>query len=260
MVSDSTVVRFAALVGYPGFPEMRQTLQSTLVSRMAPVELLQTRMRADAEGSALRLEVENVRSLDGTLTSAILEPAIKLLLDARQIFVFGLRSGFGVAHTCWHLIHQALGNAQLVTLTGGSMPDQITQIERGDLLVVFSTSRYSRQILEVATYASQQGAKVMAITDTLVAPVARVASLTIPVRTDGTSFFPSMVAAHAVIDVIVSEMTRRQRRSTSQRLARLEKVADEFRLFLEGGRSRSRPRLNTSRPESARRRFRRTIA
>jgi DNA-binding MurR/RpiR family transcriptional regulator len=237
-VSDSTVVRLAAELGYSGYPELRQELQGGLLARMAPIELLDQRLRTDGHdpSAIIELEIQNLKIVQESLTSEVVDSAIQRLQSAEQVFVLGMRSGFGVAHSCWHLLQQVLGQkVELVTLLGGSLADQLAHINRGDALIIFTTPRYSRQILQVARYAQRRGADVIAITDRLLSPAGRIAWLTIPAPVRSASFFPSSVAAQVVVNVIVSELARRQHDAATDRLGRVEDVANEFNLFLEDG-------------------------
>jgi DNA-binding MurR/RpiR family transcriptional regulator len=235
-VSDSTVVRLASELGYSGYPELRQELQGGLLMRMAPIDLLEQRLRTDGHGASavIGLEIQNLKLLQESLTSEVVDSAVERLLTAPHIFVLGMRNGFGVAHSCWHLLHQILGaHVELVSQFGGTLSDQLTQIDARDVLIIFTTPRYSRQILQVARYAQRRGADVIAVTDRLLSPAGRVAWLTLPVPVRSTSFFPSSIAAQAVVNVLASELARRQHDRASGRLARFEEVADELELFVD---------------------------
>jgi DNA-binding MurR/RpiR family transcriptional regulator len=234
-VSDSTVVRFAAEVGYSGFAELRQELQSTLVARSAPIDLLRERLRGRPGDprDAIALEVENLRLLEESLTPELVGRVVERLLAAERVYVLGMRSGFGVAHLFWHLLHQVMGNVRLLTALGGSLPDDLVDLTAGDVLILFTTPRYARQILQVAGHARRQGVDVIVITDSVLSPAGRVAWLTLPVPIRSTSFYPSMVAAHVVVNVLAAEVARRRQEVATEHLARLEVVADEFHLFHE---------------------------
>ncbi len=235
-VSDSTVVRLASELGYSGYPELRQELQGGLLARMAPIDLLEQRLRTDTHdpSAIIGLEIQNLKLLQESLTSEIVDTAIERLLSAQHIFVLGMRSGFGVAHSCWHLLQQVLGDSvELLTLFGGSLADRLAHVNSGDVMIIFTTPRYSRQILQAARYARRRGADVIAVTDRLLSPAGRIAWLTIPTPIRSTSFFPSNVAAQAVVNVLVSELARRGHNRAAERLSRFEEVADEFDLFLE---------------------------
>lgn len=239
-VSDSTVVRLASELGYSGYPELRQELQGGLLARQAPVELLEQRLRTDAHDptTIIGLEIQNLKILQESLTAELVDAAVERLLSAKQVFVLGMRSGFGVAHSCWHLLQQVLGNAELLTLLGGSLTDQLVEVETGDVMIVFTTPRYSRQILQIARYASQQGADIIAITDRLLSPAGRMAWLTIATPVRSTSFFPSSVAAQTVVNVLASELARRRQHRATTRLSRIENVAGEFNLFIEDAKAK----------------------
>jgi DNA-binding MurR/RpiR family transcriptional regulator len=236
-VSDSTVVRLSAALGYSGFPELRQDVQNSLIARMAPLDLLKQRLErdgAEAPGSIVEVEIENLRLLRESLTSEMVDRAVELILSAGRVHVLGMRSGFGVAHSCAHLLQHVLTNVNFMTLLGGSLPDQLSLLEKGDVLVAFSTPRYSRQIFQVAEYARRIGVDVIAITDRVLSPIGRAATVVIPVPVRSHSFFPSMVAAQAAVYVLASEVTRKRQRAATARLTHLEEISNEFRLFLAG--------------------------
>jgi DNA-binding MurR/RpiR family transcriptional regulator len=232
-VSDSTVVRLPTVLGYAGYPELRQELQEALAARMAPVELLRQRLEANpGPASTLALEIESLRSLEAGLETGWVERAVELLLEAQRIFVIGHRSWFGVAHLCSHLLQQMLGNAELLAALGGSLPDQLAELGPDGALVAFSTPRYSRQVLQVARYASRSGCRVVAVTDSVLSPLAAVATLAVTIPIQGTSFFPSTIAGQAVVNLLASEVARRRRAQATGRLEAVDRVVDELRLLL----------------------------
>ena len=234
-VSDSTVVRLPAVLGYAGYPELRQELQATLTARMAPAELLRQRLKDEPESmSALTVEIDNLERTRRSMTPELLASAVEAITSARTIHVIGQRSGFGLAYSCVHLLRQVLPNVRLLTFLGGSVPDELADMGARDTLIAFSTTRYSRQILQVARHARAAGCHVIAVTDSAVAPIAMESAVTLVVAVASTSFFPSNVAATAVIQLLTSEIARRHRRSAARRLTEVDRIADEFNVLLIG--------------------------
>ena len=127
------------------------------------------------------LEIDNLRRLRDTLAFGDGGAGSKMLLDAERLFVIGMRSGFGVAHSCAHLLQHVLTDVEQISLLGGNLPDRLSVVSDKDVVIVFSTPRYSRQLLQVAEHAQRIGAAVIAVTDRVLSPIGRVATLVLPV-------------------------------------------------------------------------------
>ena len=88
-----------------------------------PSSLLDQRLRTDGHdpSAIIELEIQNLRMVQESVTSEMVGIAVQRLLYAEHVYVLGMRSGFGVAHSCWHLLQPVLGpKVELVTLFGGS--------------------------------------------------------------------------------------------------------------------------------------------
>jgi DNA-binding MurR/RpiR family transcriptional regulator len=235
-VSDSTVVRLPSALGYSSYPELRQQLQNSLLAQRRPDQLLDERLRGEpGPHPTIQLEIENLQALDGLLTAELVEEAVGLILGARQLFVIGFRSGFGLAHACAHMLQQTRENVELITLLGGRLPDELAGMSRHDVLIAFSTPRYSRQIAHIVDYAAGIDCKVIVVTDSVLAPLARHAALVIQVPIRSTSFFPSNIAALTAIHVLASEVARRRPTAVTGRLQQLDRVANEFGVLMTEG-------------------------
>jgi DNA-binding MurR/RpiR family transcriptional regulator len=234
-VSDSTVVRFSTALGYSGYPELRQELERTLMARAAPVRLFEERLTAAAgPAETLTVDRENLERLYETLTAETTDAAVRALSGADRVFVLGRRGGFGVAHLCFHLLQPVLDHVELLGSVGGSLPDQLQTLTDNGALIAFSTPRYSREILRIVQYAVRIGASVVAVTDSPLAPIGRIATVVLPVPVRSTSFFPSMVAAHALVNVLVSELAKTQHDAVQDKLTRREVIVDEFKILMSG--------------------------
>jgi DNA-binding MurR/RpiR family transcriptional regulator len=80
--------------------------------------------------------------------------------------------------------------------------DALARATGRDVLLVASVMPYTRQTIELAEYAVEQGITVVAITDSEVAPLAQIAQHTVIVPTDSPSFFHAMSPAFAVAEVL----------------------------------------------------------
>jgi DNA-binding MurR/RpiR family transcriptional regulator len=235
-VSDSTVVRLPAALGYAGYPELRQELQSILSARIAPVDLLrQRRGEASDVAHSVAVEIDNLQTVVSSISPETIERACAMVIRAKRVFVMGLRGAFGVAHQFAYLTQQELGTITLLSSLAATSIDQLSNLNSRDLFVAFSAARYARETVRTAEYAAKAGVPVIAITDNALSPLSRAAVVTIAVPFRSTSFFPSYVAALAVVQLIAARISRLREERVASRLTRIDELADEFEVLLERG-------------------------
>jgi len=80
------------------------------------------------------------------------------------------------------------------------MFEQIIHASRGDVVIGISFPRYSKRTINAMRFAQNQGATVVAITDSLYSPLAKNADHVITARSDMASFVDSLVAPLSVIN------------------------------------------------------------
>lgn len=95
-VSESTVVRFAAGIGYEGYPSMQAALASWVKSKLNTVGQVGARYgrstQSEVLSSVLQSDMENIRCTMEELDTAAFQTAVDIILEARNIYVVGIRS------------------------------------------------------------------------------------------------------------------------------------------------------------------------
>ena len=235
-VSDATVVRLAPMLGYSGYPELRSELQTNLIEAATPRTLQKQRSTAHIDlHEVIDLEIGNLTMLKETLTDEVLNEAVTLVRSARHVFVIGIRSLFGVANACAHLLRQIRPDVTMLTLMGESVSDDLMTMSKGDVLIAISTARYSRHTIKIAEFARGVGCDVVAITDSAVSPIAQLASSVLVVTTRCSSFFASAVAIQAVVNVLVAVLAQRNGFKAENHLARTDEVLDALEVMANRG-------------------------
>jgi DNA-binding MurR/RpiR family transcriptional regulator len=95
-------------------------------------------------------------------------------------------------------------------------------LEADDVLVVVDTARYEASVASAAERAAAAGARVLAVSDSHVSPIARVATWSFPVLDTGAGPFDSFVGALALTNLLAGLAARRLGRRAVRRLDRLE--------------------------------------
>jgi DNA-binding MurR/RpiR family transcriptional regulator len=209
-VQPATMTRLAKHLGMDGYDEVRELYASAVregdlgFAGKAGVQLVSQKLRGDKALAAEMLksigaQIDRLSAPD-RLDSLV--AAARALASARRIFCLGLRSSHSIA---WHLhyVLSLVGERSIhidgIAATGA---DALARATSRDVLLVASVLPYTRMTVELAEYAVEQGMRVVAVTDSEVAPLAQIAQHTVIVPTDSPSFFHAMSPAFAVAEIL----------------------------------------------------------
>lgn len=220
-VSESTVTRFAALLGYQGYPALRRDLQSEIRRHLAPLQRLELNSRREnkerSHFEVFQHDVESILRTERSLRLADLNHAVALISKARTVHVLGLRSSFGLAHSFAFQLDQMLGNAVLFDTARGASLEQLRGIGLQDLLVCVSFPRHPSLAVEALRYARSRGAKIIAVTDGPTSPIAADADVLLTVNTSVVNVSTSLTSCMSLLNAVSSEvlLTNSQRVATN---------------------------------------------
>ncbi|HYD09325.1 MAG TPA: MurR/RpiR family transcriptional regulator [Acidimicrobiales bacterium] len=223
-VSGPTVVRLAAKLGYDGFPGMQARVQEELANRLRPAaERIRQRESSDVLGRTLATSVANVTATLERADRKAFARSGELLADPkRTVFVLAGDATAGIASTVAADLHELRDAVVLLYGAPTTVARTMVDMTRGDVLLVIEVRRYERWVLDATADARSRGAHVIAVTDSLVSPLAEGAAATFVVDAEGAGPFDSHVATLALGGALVAEVATRRRRTATARLDRVE--------------------------------------
>ena len=235
-VSESTVVRFAALLGYDGYPAMQKALQEMVRSKLTSIQRIQASndrlFGSDVVTSVLQTDMEKIRIAIEELDRSVFNAVVDKLVAARHIYILGVRSSSFLAGYLHFYLHLIFENVTLVTSnSAGDILESILRIGPGDVLVGISFPRYSKSTVKGVQFAHDRGADVVAITDSDISPLYPLASAALMARSDMISFVDSLVAPFSLLNALIVAAGHRKDTDISQIFNRLEGIWDEYGVF-----------------------------
>jgi DNA-binding MurR/RpiR family transcriptional regulator len=181
---------------------------------------------------------EHLKALREPQALARFEQAADLLSEAQTVFCFGLRSAFPAAFMLDYIRDLIGAGSVLADGAGGRGIDALRRIGPGDALFAVSVAPYTRQTVQAAEIARESGAKVVALTDSALSPLAAIADVALLVRTETPSFFHTMTPAFAAVECLAALMTARKGKPALDAIARHEAALDAVGTFLNPRSSR----------------------
>ena len=217
-VSESTVVRFAAQLGYDGYPEMQ-------ISR-------DQMSGADILGSVMQRDMNSIHNVIEQLDRDAFSRAVDKLLGAEHIYILGVRSSSFLAGYLNFYLHLIFKNVTLVqSSAAGEIYEQLAHIGRGDVLVGISFPRYSKMAIHAVEFACRRSAEVVAITDSALSPLYGMAAVSLLAPCDMISFVDSMAAPLSLLNALILAVGQQRRDDLSATLADMEQVWSRYSIF-----------------------------
>lgn len=235
-VSESTVVRFADELGFDGYAGLQAALQELVRTQLTAFQRIEVSDSLIGDRNILEQvllsDVDNVKRTLEQIDKDAFNAAVDKIASARKIYIFGVRSSAFLAGFMYYNLQMAFDNLVLVqTSLGSEMLEQIMHIGKDDVMIAISFPRYSRTVVKAVEFASEQGANVIALTDSHQSPIAAGASQILRASSDMASFADSLVAPLSIINAITVSVAKKKRREVTERLQTLEKIWDEYDVY-----------------------------
>ena len=235
-VSESTVVRFAAEIGCDGYPGMQRALQEMVRSKLTSLQRIEVADDLMGEQDILsmvfRSDIERLHMTLKELDRTAFDAAVQTILQAKNIYIMGLRSSYTIARFLGFYFRLILQNVTVLTGdAAGDLYAQMIHIGPGDVLISISFPRYSTMTTGISRWAASRGAELIALTDSETSPIARTASHTLLAKSDMVSFIDSLVAPLSLANALIVSLSRHRKQELNETLETLEQIWSDYDIY-----------------------------
>ncbi len=234
--SESTVVRFAAELGFEGYPEMQQTLQDLTRGRLTTVQRIEVSYdrlgTQDVLEKVVQADIDQLRRTLTELDRADFAAAVDAIMKARRIYIIGVRSSAALSDFLsfyFKMIFES--TVQVAASQLSEMYEQLLHVGSEDVVIGISFPRYSTRCVQTMQYAREQGATVIAITDSTMSPLYETAHYRLLAKSDMASFVDSLVAPLSLINALIVAVGREKSGDLTDTFQRLEQIWDECQVY-----------------------------
>ena len=232
-VSESTVVRFAGLLGYKGFPQMQKALEGMVYKRLheAPAVDIENENISGQEVLEQILK-KDIRNISNTLEMAdrrTFEMAVEKLLNARHVYLVGIRGSEPLAVYMGFYLKLMLDEVTVVSNGNTSdLFEELMKINEEDCLVGISFPRYSMRTLKAIEFANSRSVSVITITDSINSPMNLYSSCNLIARSDMTAAADSLCAPMSLVNALITAVMAKRRKNLQNRLEMLEDICNQY--------------------------------
>ena len=234
-VSESTVVRFANELGFSGYPKLQKALQELIKNKLTTVQRLELRNDYFSDGDALKgvlkADMENIRATLEKINENVFEDVVKSIFEAKRIYIIGLRSSTALSEFLGFYLNIILQNVKVVSYGISDVFEQMINVSEGDLVIGIGFPRYAAKTIDALAFSQDRGAKVVALTDSLLSPLATKADYTLIAKSNMASFVDSLVAPLSVINALIIAVGMREKENISNVFAGLEEIWQNYNVY-----------------------------
>lgn len=235
-VSESTVVRFATILGYDGYPKLQRALEEMAKNKLNSVQRMEVTFDRINKDNILKYvlhsDAEKIRLTAEEIDEEAFKNAIEMLLHAKKIYIIGIRSSAPLASFLSYYLGLIFDHVVMIQSNSTSeLFEQLYRIGEEDVLVGISFPRYSRSTLKAMEFASNRKAKLISITDSYVSPMTKYCDCNLLARCDMASIADSIVAPMSIINAIIVGVCQQKQEEVVSTFASLEEIWNEYQVY-----------------------------
>lgn len=235
-VSESTVVRFATTLGYKGYPEFQKALEELVRNKLNSVQRMEVTYGRISQSKILETvlssDADKIKTTLEKIDHNAFELAVNTILDAKNIYVVGIRSCAPLASFLSFYLNFMFDNVKLLqTNSSSEIFEQMVRINENDVIIGISFPRYSMRTLKALEFANNRSAKVITITDSVHSPMNLYSSCNLIADSDMASIVDSLVAPLSVINALIVALCMKKQKEVAKTLTMLEDIWDEYQVY-----------------------------
>lgn len=231
-VSAPTVLRLVARMGFASYPDFQRVMRGELTAQLSsPLHKPQAAAGRGKGDPAPRLH-KFVSMLEGNLHETFshlpateFDRVVRLLADRRnRLHLIGGRFTDALARYLSVQLRILRPGVNHLEDQEDNWYDQVLDMGKRDVLMVFDIRRYQPSLLRLAEAAGKRQARVVLVTDQWLSPISRLATHVLPARVAMPSVWDSSVALMAIAEALLAETTQLEWEHGQKRMRELEAV------------------------------------
>lgn len=226
-VKPATLLRLAQRLGYQGWGELKDAFIDDMGLRDDTYVSKAEKLIAKSTQPQLYEEVFQAHQANLAATQhenhQKMDQAVTLLDAAENVYICGFRASFPIAWSLFYIYR--LFNRQVSLIDGLASNIEVftRELTAQDAILLTSFAPYSRESLTVLQAARQAGAKIVAITDSPVSPLAQAADCILLFSVESPSFFPSVVSGMGLAECLLAMLVARHGREAVSKIENAER-------------------------------------
>ncbi|MCT8168816.1 MurR/RpiR family transcriptional regulator [Raoultella ornithinolytica] len=240
-VKPATLLRLAQRLGFSGWGELKDAFIDDLGLRNDTYVSKAKKLVAKDTQSNLYEEVFQAHQANlvftGSENQQAMPRAVTLLDEADNVYICGFRASFPIAWSLYYVYRLFNRRVSLIDGLASNIEVFTRELTARDCVLLTSFAPYSRESLNVLHAAQRAGARIIAITDSPVSPLAQAAECTLLFSIDSPSFFPSVVSGMGLAECLLAMLVARHGNEAVSKIESAERYLIDSGAYVVPGKS-----------------------
>jgi DNA-binding MurR/RpiR family transcriptional regulator len=232
--AEVTILNFAKKLDCNSFIELKSEFQDYIKYKTSPPEKLTNALSniesidsnlADIINSEMQCVEDTIKSID----VKDIKQSIKLIKEASKVYLVG--SGISAGVTNFLLLRlKYLGiSAEIFNVT----PFHLVGLEmskrlENSVFIVVTLPTYSKLVLNFTEYLKEKGHSVIALTDSMKAPVSKYANVVFTCATNSVLFFNTITGLISISNILLTALAIESKQDILDSIEQLKEFQDKF--------------------------------
>ena len=229
-VSQPSVTRFAMVLGFDGYLEMRKHLRSGVATSEDGVGSNSNRYQ-----TAVLAEVDNLEELARAFADADeINRIVDAMVESKPLAVVGLRISTGLATQFEFYASRIHSDVRLITDGGSMTQDRLQQchLAGGRTALFFMLPLHPKETVQAIQFARELGMRTILVTDTSFSNDEGLADFLLKARVNSRLLFDSYAAFQLIAAVLLDAMCARMTGKAQRRLETIHQSSKKRRVFI----------------------------
>jgi len=239
--SRHKLLRLAQRLGFSGWGELKDAFIDDLGLRNDTYVSKAKKLVAKDTQSNLYEEVFQAHQANlvftGSENQQAMPRAVTLLDEADNVYICGFRASFPIAWSLYYVYRLFNRRVSLIDGLASNIEVFTRELTARDCVLLTSFAPYSRESLDVLHAAQRAGARIIAITDSPVSPLAQAAECTLLFSIDSPSFFPSVVSGMGLAECLLAMLVARHGNEAVSKIESAERYLIDSGAYVVPGKS-----------------------
>ena len=232
-VSKAQLVRVSRMLGFDGYSQLKDTLQSAMLGQVNPAAML---ARILDNGQTLPITIQRLEHANIDDTWSQIQPGnvssfCSMLQEAEAVYCVGWGISSMVAESLFMRLRTMGIRAILMTRSGMTLQEQARSIGEKDIVVVCELPSFVIEVTEAVEIAKRNGARLITITDSPAAPICRFSDLRFFVSAASPMFGSSIIGPLFLVHILTSVLAVNMGDSTKAAMEEQASFLHDERIF-----------------------------
>lgn len=235
-VSESTVVRFATILGYDGYPAMQRALEELVKNKLNSVQRIEVTFDRINQDNILKTvlhsDSDKIKMTLEDIDEQAFKDAVNTILAAKTVYIMGVRSSAPLATFLGYYFNIIFEQVKLIqTSSSSELFEQLYRMKENDVIIGISFPRYSRSTISALEFASKRNVPIITITDSYGSPLTAFTDCNLLARSDMASIVDSLVAPMSVINALIVAVCMKKQDEVISTFQSLEEIWKEYKVY-----------------------------